>query len=451
MFLPALIAASASRRRVSHNSTGDDWAARSAGAVAAYRLNNPTEINNFKFNDSTVDHISFDTSLYPSGSSGGSLKHAVLNTDSTASGQTSVPFGTSFGDGSTFWVSYRVRQEAQHVYAPWPPGASAAHKLSIISRDANGASPIGSNQVNEIVAQQNYCGGEISGYRRTGGAMGATDFAPFDVAFSSPLNASDIRQQPSIDRGANPLSGNNPDTGSAWTAAEQSRARYALSYGARSSPGVANYALGFGDPFSGGFRARPNEWVTITFRVEVGTFGSNDNRVSCWAAHEGEAYELLWDFSNVVLGNGPDYNAINLLPYTTNRVAGGRKIASRSGAIPGVALHVCGNSTPIGDGSLEYNASTQRFRWAGNGESFGTARGFSAANDILTINVIAGSGSYLVVEVTPASLPSSGTHTETVTIADGRPDTQVNYCDVIVTSGAGSPINAPGGYAPTLP
>lgn len=425
-------------RRVAPSSS-DDWAARSAGALAAYRLNTQGEVDDFKFADSTVDHISLDQTHL-------CLRHDVLNTDTTASGQTSVPYGTSFGNGSTHWVSYRVRQPAQHVYSPWPPGASAAHKLSIISRDANGVAPIGSNQVNEIVSQQNYNGGELSGYRRTGGAMGATDFAPFDVAFSSPLNASDIRQQPSIDRGANPLTGNNPDTGAAWSSADQSRARYALTYGARSSPGVANYVLGFGDPFSGGFRARPDEWVTITFRVIVGTFGSNDNHVTCWAAHENEPYELLWDFSNIVLGNGPDYNAINLLPYTTNRVSGGRHVSSRTNNITGCTIHVCGTSSPIGDGTLEYNATTQRFRWSGGGESFGTARGFSEANGITTIAVIAGAGSYLVIEVVPASLPSSGTVTDTVTIADGRPDTYVLYRDVIVSATA---INAPGGYAPT--
>jgi len=420
-----------------------DWIARSAGAVAAYRLDSSAEVDDFKFADSTVDHISFDSVV-------GALKHAVLNTDSTASGQTSVPFGTSFGNGSTFWVSYRVRQEAQHIYAPWAPGSGTGHKLSIISRDANGAAPIGSNQLNEIVVQQNYNGGEISGYRRTGGSMGATDFDPFDVAFSSPLNGTDFRQQPSVDRGANRLTGTNPDTGAAWTAAEQSRARYALTYGARSSPGVSNYALGFGDPLSGGFRARPGEWVTITFRVEVGTFGSNNNRVSCWAAHEGEPYVLLWDFRNIVLGAGPDYTAINLLPYTTGRDPGGRNIAARTNAIAGVTLHVCGLSTPIGDGSLEYNASTQRLRWAGSGQSFGTARGFSAANGILTIPLHASgaSGSYLIAEINPAALPSSGTHTETVTIADGRPQTAVWYRDVIAKSGASAAINAPGGFQP---
>lgn len=450
MFMPAVIASMSPRgRRVAPASSSDDWATRSAaaGVFVADRLDTQTIIDDWKFNDSTVDHISLDTSIYPTGAAG-SLKFSVLNTDGAASGQLSVPFGTTFGNGETVWISYRVRQPATHVYAPWAPGTGTGHKLSILSRDANGTAPIGSNQVNEVVFQQNYNGGEISGYRRTGGAMGATDFDPFDVGFSSPLNGSDFRQQPSLDRGANPLTGTNPDSGSAWSSAEQTRARYGLTYGARSSPGVSNYALGFGDPFSGGFRARPDEWVTLTMRVIIGTFGSNDNRITAWAAHEGEAYQLLWDFSNIVLGSGPDYNALNLLPYTTNREAGGRKITTRTNAISGVTPLVCGLSTPTGDGSLEYDASTQRLRWAGSGQSLGTARGFSSDNGILTIALHASgaSGSYVVVEIDPALLPGSGTHTETVTIADGRPDTQVNYADVICSTQA---INAPGGYAPT--
>ena len=108
------------------------------------------------------------------------------------------------------------------------------------------------------------------------------------------------------------------------------------------------------------------------------------------------------------LGAGPDYNTLWLLPYVTNRIAGGRKVGSRTNSITGTEILTVGLGTPIGAGTLEYNAATQRFRWLGIGEAFGTARGFSAANGKLTINVTSGGAteSYIVLRVTPGSLPA---------------------------------------------
>jgi hypothetical protein len=110
--------------------------------------------------------------------------------------------------------------------------------------------------------------------------------------------------------------------------------------------------------------------------------------------------------------------------------------------IGGVPLHVCGLGTPVGNGTLEYNANTRRFRWHGNGESFGTARGFSEVDGKMILNVAAASGqSYVVLEVVdPLALPLSGVVTDTITIADGRPDTYINFADVIVSE---SDIPAP--------
>ena len=87
----------------------------------------------------------------------------------------------------------------------------------------------------------------------------------------------------------------------------------------------------------------------------------------------------------------------------------------------------------------------QRFRWQGAGQAFGAARGHSVANNKLLLNVIATGNSYLVIQVDPALLPTSGTVTDSITIANGRADTQVNYGELIVST---QPINAPGGFAP---
>lgn len=422
-----------------------DWIAIStaAGVEVANRLDTQLTIDDWKLNDSTGDHMTLDTSLKPHPSANGSLKHAVLNTDGAASGQFSVPFPAK-GTGSIFWYSYRVHAPATAVYQSWPPSndPSNAHKLSILSRDANGSAPTGSNQVNELVTQSNENAGMISGYWQDG----IVTANPVQVPFSSAVNATDFRDQPSIDRGANPLVGTNPDTGAAWSTNEQERARYGTTYGARSTPGAANYKSGFGDPFSGGFRQYPDEWIQVTGRVEYLNPGSTGNRWTTWAARDQQPYELLWDKQNIQIGNGPAYNGLNLLPYTTNRTSGGRKVSNRTNSITGATILVCGLTTPIGDGVLEYNAATQRFRWHGAAESFGSARGFSEVNGIFTINVIASGESYLVVEVDPALLPTSGTISDTVTIANGRNDTQVNYSDAVISSQA---INARGGYAPT--
>lgn len=110
-------------------------------------------------------------------------------------------------------------------------------------------------------------------------------------------------------------------------------------------------------------------------------------------------------------------------------------MASRTNNITGVSVPVCGLSTPTGAGTLEWNSTTQRFRFAAAGDSFGAAVGVSAANNILQRNVISGAGgnSYIVIDVTPGSLPS-GTVTDTITIASGRKDTQYNVADVRISN-----------------
>lgn len=412
----------------------DDWAVRSAGAVLADRLSSASTIASWTNPDETADHVSLDTTVKPTGSTG-SAKFAVLNTDSTQSGQLSIPLPQSFGNGSTVWFSYRVRVPPQFAYAPWPAPSETGHKISILSHTS------ASNQPNEVVIQVNYNANAITGYWQDGIVTGVTP----DVAAVTACSTSDFRWQPSVDNGANSLSGNDPDTGAAWSACAQDRRRYGGLY---SSKSLSQFRVGLGDPLSGAFKQVPDEWITITGCVQVGTFGSFNSRWRLWAAREGQPYKLLHDKQNIRLGSGPNFNALHLLPYTSVRTAGGRKVSSRTSNIGGTEIYALGLATPTGAGTLEYNATTGRFRWAGSGESFGTARGFSSANGVLTINVASGtaSESYLVVRVTPAMLPTSGVVLDTITVASGRPDTQVNYADVIVKTSA---INAPGGHAPT--
>lgn len=441
-------------RDIGYNLTGappeedTDWIARStaAGVFLSTRLDSAADLADWVHVDAS--QISIDPTLKPHESTNGSMKFEVLNSNGTTSGQVSVPLGASYGEGDTIWISYRVKAPPEFSYAPWPtsPDPEGA-KLTILSRDAHGPLPQNSNIDSEVVVQMTLNSGQLHGYWRDGVSTAVHEYE----SYSSAANGSDFKWQPSVDNGTNPLTGTNPDTGAAWSTWEQQRKQFGLLYSSYGNPGASNYVKGLGDPFSGGFRLYPDEWITVTFRVKIGNWSTFNSRYTCWAARENGNYVLLWDKNNIRIGSSgaSDYNGINLLPYVSNRVAGGRRISSRTSNISGVTLHTCGLSTPLGAGTLEYNATTQRFRWSGNGESFGTARGFSAANGILVLNVIAGSGSYICLTVNPAALPSAGTITDTVTIADGRPDTQINYSDLI---GSTSPINAPvSGDVPILP
>lgn len=434
--------------RISQGAAQDDWEERSAGAIFADRLDSQQNIDNWEADDGTVGHITLDTSIKPTGSTA-STKFSILNTDETASGQLSIPLA-AFGEGDTRWLSFRVYFQPQDAYAPYPTsGSPAGPKLCILSRDGNGAAPTGSNQVNEIVIDLMTGGtvatGELNGYWQTGGSP---VYGLVEVAFNSELNDSDFRGQSSLDRGANPLTGTNPDSGVAWSASEQERARYGNTYGARSSPGVANFKPGLGDPFQGSFRSYPGEWLTLTMRVIVGTWEGGDSRWTCWAARDGEAYTLLWDKENIDLGSGPDFNGFNLLCYTTDRQAGGRRVSARSGELESCfEIWNVGPTHATGAGTLSYTAATGRFTWDAAGDSPGTARGFSQANNILGLNLISSTtANYINGVVTPANVPGGDT-SETVTIASDRPNTQRNYADFIFSSSA---INAPGGYAPAV-
>lgn len=369
---------------------------------------------------------------------GGSTKVAVLASDVATSGEVSFYLGRSFGNGDTMWVSFRLRAPADQAYQPWDAGGvETAHKLCTLGTTN------ASHNNNTIVLQANYTMGLVSGYFYMGDT-GTSDV--FDTSFT-PAWGADLKWQPEVDNGANPLTGTNPDTGSAWTAQEQGGRQFGGLY---TSKVDARTRIGYGYPLAGGVRQIPDEFMTYTMRVVIGAFGSANSRITLWVARNAAGYIRLVDRRNVTLGSigNPAYDTLKLLPYVTNRLANtGCKVSSRTNNITGAEIYVVGNATPTGVGTLEYVASTGLFRWKGFGESYGTARGFSAANNILVINVCSGTGaqSYVVVHVTPASLPSSGTTTDAVTIATPRPDTAVYYNDAIAST---QPINAPGGFAP---
>lgn len=508
---------------VSSGAIDADWLARStaAGVVVANRLDTQAARDAWVLNDGTQGHVTLDLSVKASPFAAGSLRFASLNADTTSNGSIGVPLGASYGNNSTVWFSYRIRVPREQAWQQWVNNGETGTKFSILSHSS------GSNQANEVVVQVNYNGGLISGYWQDGAVSGLTP----DINAVTACSSFDFRWQPGIDRGANTLTGLDPETGTAWSACAQERRRYGGLYAAKS---LGSYKAGLGDPLSGGFKQYPDEWITVTGRVAAGTMdgstlgGSANSRWSLWAAREGQPYQLLHDKQNIILGSGPAYNTLWLLPYTSSRSTGGRKVSAVSAAIGGISVPVCGLSTAVGAGTIEYTAATGLFRFAALNDNYGTARGFSVANGVTTMNLRSSSdgvgnttttttvtlpvaslaladasglpvsgtvivgvpdtsnpgsssgvgeqrvnytgkvgntltgcaggigthnagspcqvSSFVVVSVdTVASLPSSGVTTAAVTIAEGRPDTQANYADVILSTQA---INAPGGYPP---
>ncbi len=422
--------------------------------VFANRFNTQGAVDTYAFQDGFQPRLpTFDNTEYPPDSSGGSLRFEVQNSDTTGAGLAKIPFGVDFVEGDTFYVLFRYKAPLSYSMQPRPT-TEEGPKIAIVSHTQ------GSNQTNEFVIQNNFYYASITGYHRTGNAQGAQDYNKdgLQVGVATGLNGTDFREPSGVNRASTdhdaafviyPLTGNNPDTGSTWSTADQDRAKYGALYGAYSNPGVADYRRGLGDPISGAYRYWP-EWITIIQRIQLVAFGDDGNRWTVWAERQGGQPYLLWDLQNTIIGVGQSaINAIWPNAYQSLGQAGGRQITGRTNNIGGVTLITCGLSTPIGDGTLEYNATTQRFRWKGSGESYGTARGFSVANGKVFLNVISTGDSYVIAYVTNAgALPSSGTVEDTVTIADGRPTIHSNYADFMVSRSA---IETPNGNTLVLP
>src|SRR6185369_6145649 len=302
--------------------------------------------------------VSLDTSVIQPGAIG-SLKFSVLNTSIASDGIVACYFGATrtFSPGDTVWFSYLVRSPIEQAYAYWSMGFGPAHKLSILSRST------GSNQVNEVVVQSNNNRGLIVGYAQDG--LGG--FNEPSVGAVTACSNTDVRHQANIDHGSNPLIGTDPDTGAAWSACAQDRARYG---GLLTGAGFEFFASGYGDPLDGGFRQTPDAWIRVTCRVVIGTASVANSRWTMWAAPQGSPYTQVFDKTNVVLGNGPAYDTLWLLPYCSQRAPGGRKVTAVGGGIGGVSVPLCSPGNALGNGTLEYTASTGRFRYHSSNDSF---------------------------------------------------------------------------------
>jgi len=360
-----------------------DWLARSTAPLVlrANRLEDAATLADWIFNDGQTDNVSIDTSVKVNEHALGSFKFAIQNTDTTASGTVCVPLLAAKGEGDVIWISVVVLPDDIAAHQQWCFNGETGMKLLILSRDSNGVSPIGSNQNNEFVIQINFQGGHFSFYWQDGVSSGVLP----DVAAVTECSGSDFRWQPEVDNGASPLTGNDPETGAAWSDCAQDRARFGGLYAAKS---LASYQPGLGDPLSGGAKIRGGQRATLTIRLEVGTWGSFNSRASVWVAPYMEPYILIADKLNIRLGSSgdsPTYTGASLLPYTSQRSGGGRQAAITG--LAGVTVLGTGGGTALGDGQIEHVASTNLLRFHASNDNYGTARGYSAANGILEMNL----------------------------------------------------------------
>lgn len=457
-------------------SVPDNWSTRStySGVVRANRLNASLTVTSatttpgpWVLSDGLQGNVSFDSTIAHK-TAGGSQKFAVLAADGPNDGNIGLYFGDvyTFGDGDVCWTSFMVQAPAAWCYQPWNcTSLPTQAKLSIISYHGY------SHSNNEVVIttglnNDNFLFGYADNHN-------ASAF-PYETPFNSIQSSSDFKFQGVVDNSVQlvssisyPLTGNNPDTGAAWTGYDQQRAQFGGMYAVYSLAAPHNeFQIGLGDPLSGAYRLPPGEWTCIVQRVARGVSGNAGtpdfvpgaatSRVTIWVERQSvPGLKKVVDFgyggqAGTIVEQGIDFNydTLWLLPYVTTRIANsGTQVSGRTNNITGAQILATGFSTPTGNGTLTYNAGTKLFQFNGNGESPGNSRGFSVANGILKINVEgATANSYLILQITPASLPTSGTTTDTITIAAGRPDTQINYNDAIVSR---LPILSPGGSIPT--
>jgi hypothetical protein len=107
-----------------------DWENRIANAIFSDRLNTSDNLeavatldgDSWVLADGGQSHITFDSTEYPPGSSGGSWKIAVLNDDGAASGNPGIYHAAvtgGFSEDNTYWFSFRERVDNVAAYTPW--------------------------------------------------------------------------------------------------------------------------------------------------------------------------------------------------------------------------------------------------------------------------------------------------------------------------------------------
>jgi len=279
-----------------------NWVDRSTalGVTMAHRFDTQAEVDDWV--QTQFGNVSWQQSGFASGF--GCARINVLKTSGPDAGTICLWLKddqTEFTENDTFYVSFRQYVPAYHATHRFLNGGG--WKQIIISRHASsmGPAPYGSNQSNEIVLQNTGHRGIVQGYNQDGGS-----FPAWEISVSTPCLGSDFTFQNLVDRVAG-----TPNT------CLEARQKYGglYSYYQQQPPG---YVSGEPDPQGGAFNYYPDEWICYKLRIDVGTWGTRNTRVRLYCARDGQDWDNIID-RVVKLGNGPDFDAVWLLPYNTGR------------------------------------------------------------------------------------------------------------------------------------
>ena len=237
-----------------------------------------------------------------------------------------------FYAGETIYVQYRIYNPHDRIENDILVSQARGWKTSIMSRhslklaeDSHGqigaaVGAAGSNQTNEIVINNRNQTGIVHGYNQNGSG----GFPPWEHGVGADFGcySSDVVFQNMIDRGANPLSGLNPDTNQPWTDCEQKRARRGgllWFYTQNGAGGTED------DPLTGAFKFYPDEWVTIYYKLTIGPYNvGGSSKIELWGARQSDTTYTFLIEKNITLGGdgiNNAYDALWLTPYQTRGLA----------------------------------------------------------------------------------------------------------------------------------
>lgn len=287
-----------------------DWQERSSGpgVVNAIRFDSAADVANGVLIDGLQDRVSWTNEIKTSGS--GALRFDVLNSDAANSGNWRwylKPDQSSFGAGDEFYVQYRYYStEDMWRYKPDHGSGTGGYKLSIVSHWSS------SNQANEIVTQNTNYRGFPQLYWQDGRA-----FVDAQEVRNTPCNSGNFVFQNAIDRGTP----SNPSTCAEYAQRYGPLYDYGSGSDFPSAGDITNQGGGHpnADAAMAGVAMPTNDWMTILTRIRVGTFGTSSSEIDVWIARNGEDYVKTQEYRNVLLGAGPDFNALWLLPYDTGK------------------------------------------------------------------------------------------------------------------------------------
>ena len=455
--------------------------------------------------DDTADHVVYDTSVKVNAYTPGSWKFNILNADGAASGQAGIPIGATFDDGDTMWWSFAIRVPETCAYQQWLQNDETGQKLAIMSHssgsnqgneivvqinynhflisayhnpgfasfdeDVGGGEFHWQNQVdngtNPLTGNDPETGAAWPSAKQLaaqfGGLYSAKSLERSRVGLGDPISGGyklvpGVWHQVTCRLKNGTMDGTTQDHrfsmwacqhGNPYTLLIDQANNFALDSDGGTTPYNKFYPLPYTTNRAPGGRkvtAVGSEIGGITVLacglgtpIGAGTLEYVQSTGAFRFKGLGDSYGTAHEFSTA-----NDINIINLRSAGDNiatTLNGGITLPQSSIVLTSAAGLPTSGTVIIGDGAA---GGEQRVNYTGI--STNTLTGCTGGSGSYSSGADVGTANFIVLRIdNEASLPSSGTTEASVTIADGRPDTQVNYGDVIVSS---QPINAPGGYAP---